>query len=210
MEINVAWLDKVFCVLQNTKYSRHKSFPAESRTCRWRRAAPWSSTRWTNTSPPSSPTWGNNTSRTWEDWTSQNSQQPWTEWREEKTSISSWYLKEFHDICVKFDRLWSHQEETRADKLPAESPIEAGSLSDHFLDIIAEAIHTWTHTCRSTPRKCSSTYLLQSVHAIKSKVCMMSIDVVGEFMQLLPHKSKLLLRLWVWTIIAGVNYKLFN
>ena len=42
----------------------------------------------------------------------------------------------------------THQEEGRADKLPAESPVQAGLEPHHLLDVVAEPVHTCVHTGR--------------------------------------------------------------
>lgn len=36
-----------------------------------------------------------------------------------------------------------YQEEAGADELPAQSPVEAGPLPGHLLDVIAKLPHTW-------------------------------------------------------------------
>lgn len=46
----------------------------------------------------------------------------------------------------------THQEEGRADKLPAESPVQAGLEPHHLLDVVAEPVHTCAHTGRARHR----------------------------------------------------------
>ena len=36
----------------------------------------------------------------------------------------------------------THQEEAGADKLPAQPPVQAWSLANHFLNIITETVHS--------------------------------------------------------------------
>lgn len=37
----------------------------------------------------------------------------------------------------------THQQETRADKLPAQPPVQAGALADHFFNVVTESVHSW-------------------------------------------------------------------